>query len=113
MQSTWEDLPAEARAEFNDEKTTVMLRNLPNGFTRSMLLELLESETFLDGCDLVYLPIDFGSGNSLGYAFVNLINPVIAAHFFGHFAGFCKWHSASDNVCAVAWSEPHQGLSQH
>merc|ERR1712048_293930 len=66
-------------------RTTVMIRNLPVGYTRSLLLDLLNSEGFARKYDFVYLPIDFSSGASLGYAFVDLLSPKCAQEFFQHF----------------------------
>jgi len=93
--------------------TTVMLRNLPAGFSRSMLLDLLDSQGFRGTYDFVYLPIDFSSGSSLGYAFINLVSPNEAAPFFQHFSSFSQWPVPSDSVCSMSWSEPHQGLAQY
>ena len=45
---------------------TVMLRNLPNNYSRAMLLELLDSEGFAGQYDFFYLPMDFKSRASLG-----------------------------------------------
>jgi hypothetical protein len=93
--------------------TTVMLRNLPVGFTRAMLLELIDSEGYFGMYDFVYAPVDFGTGTGLGYGFVNLHSAACASDFWKHFSGFSRWSCSSDKVCAVAWGEPCQGLSQH
>ena len=42
-----------------DSWTTVMLRNLPNDYTREMLLALLDTQGFANSYDFVYMPIDF------------------------------------------------------
>lgn len=94
-------------------RTTVMIRNLPNSYTRDMLLELLDSEGFAGRYDFVYLPIDFTSAVNLGYSFVDLIAPADATTFMEHFTGFSNWSVGSDKVCVVSWSSPHQGLEQH
>lgn len=39
-------------------RTTVMLRNVPNDYTRQMLLDMLDDEGFKALYDFVYLPID-------------------------------------------------------
>merc|ERR1712185_366356 len=95
------------------ERTSVMMRNLPNNFTRQMLLELLETEGFTGCFDFVYLPIDFHSGSGLGYAFLNLATPDAAEAFRAHFTGFNKWRMASDKICQVTWSDSIQGLQAH
>jgi RNA recognition motif-containing protein len=97
----------------DDSQTTVMLRNLPNNYTREMLLELINSEGFDCEYDFVYLPIDFNSQAGLGYAFVNLVSSNSAQRFWKHFDGFCRWAIPSDKVCSLNWSSPHQGLVAH
>merc|ERR1712072_1555922 len=52
------------------EFTTLMLRNLPNSYTRNMLIELLDKEGLHGDYDLVYVPVDFTKLAGLGYAFV-------------------------------------------
>jgi RNA recognition motif-containing protein len=94
-------------------KTTVMLRNLPNNYSRAMLLELLDAEGFVGTYDFVYLPIDFRMQASLGYAFVNFVTADDAEYSRTHLEGFSKWMVRSDKVMAVTWAEPHQGLIQH
>lgn len=94
-------------------KTTVMLRNLPSAFTRPAVVELLEDEGFAGCFDFVYAPVDFHSGCSLGYAFVNYVAPSDANRCWRVFQGFKEWGRATDKVCEVTWGEPHQGLVAH
>eukprot|EP00438_Fugacium_kawagutii_P034564 Skav216757 [mRNA] locus=scaffold3303:12117:15736:- [translate_table: standard] len=56
-----------------NQRTTVMLRNLPNNYTRDMFLSLLDEEGLSGLYDFVYLPMDFRRDANLGYAFVNLV----------------------------------------
>jgi RNA recognition motif-containing protein len=90
-----------------------MLKNLPLSFTRESLVELLDKQGFNLMYDFVYLPRDFGSGSSLGYALVNLTSQAAVDDFWARFEGFAEWEIPSDEVCSVEWSEPHQGLSVH
>merc|ERR1719375_193444 len=92
--------------------TSVMMRNLPNDYTRNALLELLNAEGFEGKYDFVYLPIDFRSGCGLGYAFINFISLEVAHEFRQHFTGFKTWTVNSDKVCEVTWSSL-QGLEAH
>jgi hypothetical protein len=94
-------------------RTTVMLRNLPNNYSRAMLLDLIDSEGFAKLYDFIYLPIDFKSRASLGYAFVNMTNHEAAKCFRDTFDGFSNWILPSRKVCGVNWSGPHQGLEAH
>jgi len=95
------------------EETTVMLRNVPNAYTRMMLIELLNAQGFLSRYDFVYLPMDFRNGVNLGYAFVNLSTHQAAVEFTDKLQGFCEWSSESSKVCEVTWAHPHQGLAEH
>ncbi|CAE8740656.1 unnamed protein product, partial [Polarella glacialis] len=62
------------RTKRDDEAsyTTVMLRNIPNKYTRQMLIDQLHSLGFLGDIDYLYLPIDFANRCNVGYCFVNL-----------------------------------------
>ncbi|XWS67844.1 hypothetical protein CRYUN_Cryun04dG0039600 [Craigia yunnanensis] len=86
----------------NDDgkETTVMIRNIPNRYTREMLKDLLDQycmvtnreaesqnagadeEPSFSAFDFLYLPIDFVTKSNKGYAFVNFTNPGAARKFF-------------------------------
>lgn len=94
--------------------TTLMLRNVPNQYTRDMLVDLLNSEGFAGTFSFVYLPIDFKTHAGLGYAFVDLISPQYAETVREHFEGFNRWALRSEKVCSVSWSHPgQQGCAAH
>lgn len=95
------------------QRTTVMLRNMPNNYSRSMLLELLDAEGFAGQYDFLYLPMDFQSRASLGYAFINFSSSDAAASFWHTFDGYSNWAIPSRKVSGVSWSGPHQGLEAH
>jgi len=50
--------------------TTAMLRNIPNKYTRDMLVSQL-NKLFKGKYDFLYLPIDFKNKCNVGYAFIN------------------------------------------
>jgi hypothetical protein len=101
----------ESRAQ--ERRTTVMLRNMPNNYTREMLLELVDSMGFAASYDFAYLPIDFSSQAGLGYAFINFVSADKAQLCFDVFEGFSDWKVPSEKVCTVTWSSPYQGLEAH
>lgn len=107
--------PVKAAAELHsgEARTTVMLRNMPNNYSRKMLIELMDSEGFAGQFDFVYLPIDFETKACLGYAFINMIDSASAMRFWQVFDGFCRWAIPSRKVSGVSWSGPHQGLEAH
>jgi hypothetical protein len=103
---------AERPEQLDARKTTVMMRHLPNDYTRDMVLELLKNKGYEDKFDFIYLPIDFQRKAGLGYAFINFVDPETAAKFQEEFTGFTGWAVTSDKICEVAWSAV-QGLETH
>jgi len=66
--------------------TTVMLRNIPNRYSRDMLAERLD-QSLRGQYDFLYLPIDFSSKSNVGYAFINFRSPVSCMRFIEEFNG--------------------------
>jgi hypothetical protein len=93
-------------------RTTVLLRNVPGAYTRSMVMDLLDSEGFARRYDFVYAPHSLKTGEGLGFAFVNLARPEDADALRQHLSGFTRWVVASTNVLSVGWSgADQQGLA--
>jgi len=97
----------------NDDRTTLMFRNLPNDYNRSTLLHMLDSEGFAGTYNLVYLPTDFRNFAGFGYAFVNFVTHDEAKRAKVSFQGFVRWRVPSRKTCDVVWSGPVQGLQAH
>merc|ERR1711924_493968 len=93
-----------------DARTTMIMRNLPNNYSRKMVLELLDSHGLAGKYNFFYLPIDFQTESNLGYAFVNLVSNADALLAQSLLGGFCNWEISSRKVLEVAWSEFSQGL---
>jgi len=72
----------EAQSKF----TTVMLRNIPNKYTREMIIQQLNRE-FAGTYDFLYLPIDFKNKCNVGYAFINFRNGDTCSVFVSQFNG--------------------------
>eukprot|EP00403_Amphidinium_massartii_P026110 CAMPEP_0178405276 /NCGR_PEP_ID=MMETSP0689_2-20121128/18316_1 /TAXON_ID=160604 /ORGANISM="Amphidinium massartii, Strain CS-259" /LENGTH=435 /DNA_ID=CAMNT_0020026287 /DNA_START=120 /DNA_END=1424 /DNA_ORIENTATION=- len=85
--------------------TTVMLRNIPNRYTRDMLVNRL-NEKFDNQYDFVYLPIDFNSKCNVGYAFINFRSPhacqLFTAEFHNVKTRHCLPGFSSQKVCEVS-----------
>jgi len=94
-------------------RTTVMIRNMPNNYTRDMLLDLVDAMGFVGKYDFAYLPVDFQSQAGLGYAFINFSTVDDAKACFEQFEGFSNWKLPSEKVCTVTWSSPTQGFEAH
>jgi hypothetical protein len=98
---------------WNGECTTLMLRNIPNDYTRELFLSLLDSNGLAGTYDFVYLPIDFKRMSSLGYGFVNFVSHAEAELARVRLESFNDWSVQSQKVCTVCWGEPLQGLEAH
>ena len=86
-----------------DERTTLMIRNIPNKYTQKMLLEALE-QNHRGHFDLLYLPIDFRNKCNVGYAFVNFITTSGIPAFYEEF-NFRQWECFNSNkVCEIAYA---------
>lgn len=93
------------------EYTTVMLRNLPNDYSRNMLVELLDSQGFNQRFDFIYVPIDFEKSSGLGYAFVNFVRHEDAQNAMQTLKDFDDWKVPSRKRLQLSWSLPLQGLT--
>jgi len=93
------------------EQTTIMLRNVPLTYTRTMLLDLLNLEGFKGRYDFLYLPSNFETSLGFGYAFVNFSSEDDAELARDHFQGFNEWNTEGEEVCETSWSDPYQGLA--
>jgi len=102
--------PARKRLGQPEHRTTLMLRNVPNSYTRDMFLAMLDAEGFRGFYDFAYLPMDFDRGCGLGYAFVNLTNNSLVPQFRATFDGYSAWTLRTSKVCRVTWSDRDQGL---
>lgn len=72
--------------EEKQEFTTVMLRNIPNKYTREMLITQLNTD-FNGLYDFMYLPIDFKNKCNVGYGFINFRTPEVCERFIDSFHG--------------------------
>lgn len=95
-------------AECNDcYKHTLAMRNIPKSFTRIALLTLLDNRGFHGAYRLAYLPCDYTSGLSVGYAVtVSFRSREEAVRFKRVFQGFDDWTlDGTGTTCRVEWCE--------
>lgn len=92
-----QDVPSDWR-----NKTTVMLRNLPNKYSQQMLLEELNTSGFLGTFDFLYLPIDPETNANRGYCFINFTDPNFAWTLKLAYEGRKMGRFNSDKVVSVA-----------
>jgi len=86
-----------------DQRSTVMIRNIPNKYTQQMLLQEID-ESFRGLYDFFYLPIDFKNRCNVGYAFVNFIDCRSILNFLDNFDGNRWKRFNSEKVCAVSYA---------
>ncbi|XP_068667367.1 protein MEI2-like 4 isoform X3 [Aristolochia californica] len=86
-----------------DTRTTLMIKNIPNKYTSKMLLAAID-EHHRGTYDFIYLPIDFKNKCNVGYAFINMIDPVQIVPFYQAFNGK-KWEKFnSEKVASLAYA---------
>merc|ERR1712176_1347111 len=93
-------------------KTTIMLRNIPTGLCRSMVMDVLRSEGFAENVAFIYLPMNLRSSGNFGYAFVDFDSTKVAGLCKEKLTGFTGWNEPCEKALEVAWSET-QGLDAH
>merc|ERR1712019_97857 len=93
------------------ERTTIVLRNLPEGFSRDMIADLLNSQGFERRFDFIYTPVKFSVMATIGYAFVNFVSAEAAQECLSKLDGFTDWATPCENSLTVLWSVKDQGLA--
>ncbi|KAL9239397.1 hypothetical protein vseg_013727 [Gypsophila vaccaria] len=87
----------------DDTRTTLMIKNIPNKYTSKMLLATID-EHHRGKYDFIYLPIDFKNKCNMGYAFINMIDPIQIVAFHKTFEGR-KWEKFnSEKVASLAYA---------
>ena len=87
-----------------DQRTTVMIRHIPNKYSLRTLTEELNHK-FKNKYDIVYLPIDYTNNCNLGFAFINFIHPLYIVDFYDTFSGK-KWKRfLSTKRCELAYAK--------
>jgi len=90
-------------------RATLFVRNLPSSASRTWLREFLECLDLSGKFDFIYVPINFKTGMSYGYGFVNMISPDVALSAMPKIAG-AFFGGATLDVCL---SHRHKGLDTH
>ncbi|XP_030539442.1 protein MEI2-like 4 [Rhodamnia argentea] len=86
-----------------DNRTTLMIKNIPNKYTSKMLLAAID-ERHRGTYDFIYLPIDFKNKCNVGYAFINMTEPSQIIPFYKAFNGK-KWEKFnSEKVATLAYA---------
>ncbi|KAM3127546.1 hypothetical protein pb186bvf_020332 [Paramecium bursaria] len=98
----------------NDQRTTIMIKNIPNKYTIQLLIDLID-KNYKSSYDFLYLPIDFKNRCNMGYAFINFVETKVLERFHYDFQGK-KWpHFNSEKICQLRYAriQGRQALIQH
>jgi hypothetical protein len=107
--STQPNTPATCEAGNQDDRTTVMLRNIPNKYTQRMLLDEVNALGFTGSYDFFYLPIDYRNKCNVGYCFISFVDNSSARMFMDKLSGYRLPGFNSQKICEVSWARV-QGL---
>lgn len=107
---------AEPVTDEGDDRTTLMFRNLPDGWGVDKFLALLDAQGFALAYDFAYMPAEFQNWSPMGYVFVNFTSTCSAQRARRFFTGFCHWGEEGDafravRACDVLWSNAQQGAA--
>lgn len=92
-----------AESILTTEKTTIMIQNIPNKYTKELMLELIDKK-FKSKYDFFYLPIDMKFQCNVGYAFINFVNQKSLLSFFNEFHDK-KWPNFnSEKICHLSYA---------
>jgi len=86
-----------------ETRASLMIRNIPNKYSRDMLLETFNTN-FKRTYDFFYLPIDFKNKCNVGYAFINFISTRTVADFFSEFNAKRWARFNSTKVCSITFA---------
>lgn len=87
-----------------DGRTTLMIKNIPNKYTKNMLLNEIRLG-FADLFDFMYLQIDPRTNCNLGFAFINMKTSESAQDFYYRWHGQ-EWQKFnSSKICSVSYAK--------
>lgn len=88
-----------------DTRTSLMVRNIPNKYTQSMLLSEFSKCGHGPGkIDFFYLPIDFRNKCNRGYAFVNFVDYRDIVSFHNAYNGQSWKVFKSEKICSITYA---------
>ena len=92
-----------------ENRTTVMIRNIPIKYTDKVLEK--ELELFEGKYDCLYMPFDFDKGGNKGYSFLNLKSPYHVLLFYEVFQNKSWMFFDSKKICELNYAN-FQGINE-
>ena len=87
-----------------DQRTTLMIKNVPNKFTKEHFLFIF-NKRFEGKFNLFLLPTDVKEKKNYGYAFINFISSFYILNFYNTFHGKRWENTNSVKVCEIVYSK--------
>jgi hypothetical protein len=88
-----------------DTRTSLMVRNIPNKYTQSMLVSEFQDSGHGPGkIDFFYLPIDFRNKCNRGYAFINFVDYADILSFYDTYNGKQWKVFKSEKICRITYA---------
>jgi hypothetical protein len=85
-----------------EQRTYVMMRNIPNQYTKEKL-QCEINETHEGTYNDVYLPIDGNYKLNKGYAFMDFLHPLFLVDFYKTYNG-CSWKQSAKSEKKIQFS---------
>ena len=92
-----------------ENRTTVMIRNIPIKYDTTILEK--ELEPFEGKYDCLYMPYDYDNEGNKGYAFLNLTNPYHVLLFYEYFNNRDWLYFESKKICGLNYAN-FQGIEE-
>ncbi|XP_071709334.1 protein terminal ear1 homolog [Rutidosis leptorrhynchoides] len=112
-----------------DPRTTVMIKNIPNKYSRKLLINMLDNHCIqcdkqvedgedgrpMSSYDFVYLPIDFVNKCNVGYGFVNMTSPEATWRLYKAFHNKNWEVFNSKKICEISYARLQgiEALKEH
>lgn len=79
-----------------------MIKNIPNKYTQKMLLERIDAK-HSGRYDFFYLPIDLKNNCNVGYAFINMSDPIFVVALYEDLHGQTWERFNSEKICELTY----------
>lgn len=91
-------------SDFYDDRTTLMVRNLPAELTQPAFVKQFSDAGYGGLFDFVYMPMNLRANGNFGYAFINFASNSVAAHVMMHMQRDEHDGSDSSDKWTCQWS---------